>query len=525
MLRTWLKKHWLPLLLLAAFLYLAIGATAPFFHYKTISDETKGQFSAEQFCQDSPGVDRAMILETNESAWEERLRFMNLAKERIILSTFDFRDGESPRDLLSVMLHKAEQGVQVKILVDGFSGLVRMEGNEIFYALSSHPNVEIKLYNPLNLALPWKTQGRMHDKYVIVDDYGYILGGRNTFDYFIGSYPTDSRSHDREVLVYNTAHGTERSSESSLGQVERYFDGVWNLDVCRLFHDDPKLAGKKAVMEAVDTLHARYEGLALAQPELLDESMGGLDREASGGETSGEGIPGGEVSGEGIPGAAETQEAAQRRSRALSYYETNTREAGKITLVSNPTDIYGKEPVVFFTLTELMKHAKESVTVHTPYAVFNSYMYDTMRDVNARVPVDMMINSVENGDNFFASSDYLRHKKEMARTGITIYEYDGGMSYHGKSLVIDHQLAAVGSYNFDLRSTYMDTELMLVIQSEELAADLEGYMDSYQKDCRMLLPDGTYQTPEHITVAQVPLWKRAAWAVVGFVMQPVRFLI
>lgn len=30
MLRTWLKKHWLPLLLLAAFLYLAIGATAPF---------------------------------------------------------------------------------------------------------------------------------------------------------------------------------------------------------------------------------------------------------------------------------------------------------------------------------------------------------------------------------------------------------------------------------------------------------------------------------------------------------------
>ena len=76
--------------------------------------------------------------------------------------------------------------------------------------------------------------------------------------------------------------------------------------------------------------------------------------------------------------------------------------------------------MVFFTLTELMKDATESGTVHTPYAVFNSYMYDTMRDVNARVPVDMMINSVENGDNFFASSDYLRHKKEMARTGITI---------------------------------------------------------------------------------------------------------
>ena len=50
-------------------------------------------------------------------------------------------------------------------------------------------------------------------------------------------------------------------------------------------------------------------------------------------------------------------------------------------------------------------------------------------------------------------------------------------------------------------------------------------MASYEQDCRLLLPDGSYQIPDHITVAEVPLWKRAAWAVVGLVMQPVRFLI
>lgn len=492
MLRTWLKKHWLPLLLLAAFLYLAIGATAPFFHYKTIPDKTKEQFSTKTFYQDGPGVDRAMILETNESAWEERLRLMNLAQERIILSTFDFRDGESPRDLLSIMLHKAEEGVQVKILVDGFSGLVRMERSEVFYALSSHPNVEIRLYNPINLAQPWKTQGRMHDKYVIVDDYGYILGGRNTFDYFIGSYPTNSRSHDREALVYNTAHQTDQSGASSLNQVLAYFDGVWNLDVCRPFHDDPGLAEKRKVKKAVEMLHDRYAALAASRPDLLDPPA---------------------------------ESDSSRRAQALSYYAANTREAGKITLVSNPTGIYGKEPVVFFTLTELMKHAREDVTIHTPYAVFNAYMYDTMTEVNRRIPVDMMINSVENGDNFFASSDYLRHRKKMAATGLTILEYDGGTSYHGKSVVIDHELSAIGSYNFDLRSTYLDTELMLVIQSKDLTAELETYMASYEQDCRLLLPDGSYQIPDHITVAEVPLWKRAAWAVVGLVMQPVRFLI
>ena len=51
-----------------------------------------------------------------------------------------------------------------------------------------------------------------------------------------------------------------------------------------------------------------------------------------------------------------------------------------------------------------------------------------------------MINSVENGDNFVASSDYLRHKGDIIDTGVTLYEYDGGMSYHGKSMTIDGRI-------------------------------------------------------------------------------------
>ena len=119
---------------------------------------------------------------------------------------------------------------------------------------------------------------------------------------------------------------------------------VWNLDVCRPFHDDPGLAEKRKVKEAVEMLHDRYAALAASRPDLLDPP-------------------------------AESDGSC--RAQALSYYAANTREAGKITLVSNPTGIYGKEPVVFFTLTELMKHAREDVTIHTPYAVFNAYMYDT----------------------------------------------------------------------------------------------------------------------------------------------------
>ena len=137
----------------------------------------------------------------------------------------------------------------------------------------------------------------------------------------------------------------------------------------------------------------------------------------------------------------------------------------------------------------------------------------------------ILLNSVENGDNFVASSDYLRNKKDILETGIPLYEYDGGISNHAKSILIDEDLSLIGSYNLDLRSSYLDTELMLVVESQEINRELGGYMDASEADSKRALPDGTYEIPEHVTVEEVPLWKQAAWGVVGFLLQPFRMLI
>ena len=83
---TWIKKHPVLSLFFLILMYLVIGATAPFYHYKPISQETQDTVSAENFYQEGDSRDRAMILETNQSAWDERMRLMNLARERIILS-------------------------------------------------------------------------------------------------------------------------------------------------------------------------------------------------------------------------------------------------------------------------------------------------------------------------------------------------------------------------------------------------------------------------------------------------------
>lgn len=474
------KRVWILFIFLFVLIYIIVGAITPFAFPIQISKEYEEKNKDIDFNGDNVSVDRAMILESNLSAWEERLRLLNLAEDRIILSTFDMRDGESTKDISSILLHKANEGVKVQILVDGISGFIRMEGKDIFYALSSHPNIEIKLYNKLNLLKPWTTQGRMHDKYVVVDDKGYILGGRNTFDYFIGDYAARSKSYDREVLVYNTAKGTEESSLSSLSSIEDYFKKIWNQDNCTYFHNSTKLQEDKKVKEEIIFLENRYE-------ELQDEN----------------------------------KELFQPYS-----YEDTTVETNKITLVSNDTTIYQKEPQVFYSLVNLMKHAKKQVIIHSPYAVMDQYMYQEMKHVTSKVKdTRLIINSIENGDNFFASSDYMINKDKIIDTGMDIYEYDGGISYHGKSITIDDNISIIGSYNLDLRSTYMDTELMLVIDSEELTSQLKDNMNIIQDDCRKVIDEEKYEIPEHIEVAKVPWTKKIAFNMIGWVMQPFRYLV
>ena len=166
------------------------------------------------------------------------------------------------------------------------------------------------------------------------------------------------------------------------------------------------------------------------------------------------------------------------------------------------------------------------MVIQSPYVVLNSYMCQELTMLKETVPdVKILLNSVENGDNFVASSDYLRNKDRILDTGIPLYEYDGGISNHAKSILIDSDLSVIGSYNLDLRSSYLDTELMLVVESRELNRELEGYMKEMETDSRRVLPDGNYEVPEHITVEEVPYWKRAAWGVVGFLLQPFRMLI
>lgn len=120
-----------------------------------------------------------LCIDRNADALLWRLRLIEAARERIVLTTFDFRDDRSGQDIMAALLHAARRGVRVQILVDGMNGTLWLPGSAHFQELAAQEGVEVKLYNPLTLLRPWRNNYRMHTKAILVGDRVSVVGSCN----------------------------------------------------------------------------------------------------------------------------------------------------------------------------------------------------------------------------------------------------------------------------------------------------------------------------------------------------------
>ncbi|WP_300571953.1 phosphatidylserine/phosphatidylglycerophosphate/cardiolipin synthase family protein [uncultured Acetatifactor sp.] len=443
-----MKKHRLRNRLIVLFLLLAYvcAIVLPYARQPAVTAATIEGFTASDFYGDSDTGQRARIISDNGEALAERIRLISQAEEEIILSTFDFNADDSGKMLLAALLSASQRGVHVSLLVDGLAYATGILGNPWFRALTREENVELKVYNPLNPLKPWNLMGRLHDKYLIADRTAYILGGRNCYDFFLGDHD-GYKNYDWDVLVCCEDAG----AFPSLDQLLEYFRSVWALDECHAV-----ASRKEGKQEELLALYSRM------QEEHADWFL------------------------------------------PVDYKEL-TVPARRVRLVSNPIGPQVKEPVVFYTITELMEQAEESVSIHTPYILCDDWMLGQLADICISVPeVTMMTNSVANNGNPFGAMDYYANKEKLLGSGVGMLEYDSGVSYHGKCFTIDDRIAAVGSFNWDMRSAYLDTELMLVIDSPQLNRQLREAMGGYEQDALRVIDADSYdlaegQTPQPLT--------------------------
>lgn len=473
--KKYIKRFFL--IITVILIYITAGAVLPYVNQPAVRQETELAFSEIEFYSDHFSGERACVISDNGEALKERIRLISQAQERIILSTFEFHADESGKCVLAALLAAAERGVEISVLADGFPSLISMEGNPYFYALSSFPGIQIRVYNPAKPWKPWTLMARMHDKYLIVDETAYILGGRNTFDYFLGDQP-GHKNYDWDVLVY--CEKGKEESQNSMEQLLDYFYSIWNLPVCEAFHSNEIYQERSNVQEAKKELEMLYGELRREHEDWF----------------------------------------------ADCDYEEMTRPVNHIELLSNPINAGIKEPVVFYEMTELMKRAEEKVTFHTPYIICDDWMLRQLQDICSKdAQVWMMTNSVANNGNPFGAMDYQKNKGIILETGVSILEYDGGISYHGKCFTIDDRLSGIGSFNWDMRSSYLDTELMLVIDSKELNQDLRTAMAAYEADSLTVVNENISEVPEGMEAQEIRGKKQRLMNLIRYLAGWARFLM
>lgn len=96
---------------------------------------------------------------------------------------------------------------------------------------------------------------------------------------------------------------------------------------------------------------------------------------------------------------------------------------------------------------------------------------------------------------------------------------------HTKSILIDDRLSLIGSFNWDMRSAYLDTELMLLVDCPALNAALREQTEEMMRQSRPVLPGGTETAGAAYIAPERSPFKAALQAVIRILIRPFRFVL
>jgi cardiolipin synthase len=137
------------------------------------------------------------------------------------------------------------------------------------------------------------------------------------------------------------------------------------------------------------------------------------------------------------------------------------------------TDVFAIHKLYFSAITS----AKKRVWITTPYFVPDEPILEAISTAAMR-RVDVRIIVPRAGDSRLVTFAARSYFPELLRAGARIFEYEGRF-IHAKTMVVDDDLAIVGTANLDNRSFRLNFEVIAAVYGTDLAARLA---DAFEAD-------------------------------------------
>ena len=134
---------------------------------------------------------------------------------------------------------------------------------------------------------------------------------------------------------------------------------------------------------------------------------------------------------------------------------------------------------------ELLHTARSKITIANPYVVPDDTLLLALTSAAQRgVEVTLIVS--ETGDQFLVYHAQSSYYEELLKAGVQIFMYRSPVILHSKYLIIDDDIAVIGSSNMDIRSFELNLEVSLVCYDTQVAADLQQITAKYLQRSRQL---------------------------------------
>ena len=411
------------------------------------------------------------LLHQGHAALAARLSMAQHATHTLDVQYYLFHNDTTGKLLAAELLAAADRGVRVRLLIDDIDTADKELGLAI---LDAHPNIQVRLFNPFHarsanpLVRGWQVlrdsvrlNRRMHNKVFIADNQLGITGGRNIGDEYFEANGEFSFV-DLDVLA----------AGAIVDKLSKAFDQYWNNDAAVPATALPVTAESAQLKNA-----SRF--LLLYRTQQRDTDYG---RKLS---------------------------AADPLPRLLSG-KTPWLIARADLIVDPPEKVLNPDQLtstlMVGQLAGLWVDPTKRALIVSPYFVpgpFGMAYFRYWRHLG--VKIDVLTNAYAASDVPVVHAGYANYRIPLLQTDVNLYELKpvaeptGGRlrnlgsgasraSLHAKTFVFDNEHVFIGSFNFDPRSALLNTEMGLVIHSNELARQVTAIVEDAMQPQRSYKP-------------------------------------
>lgn len=167
------------------------------------------------------------------------------------------------------------------------------------------------------------------------------------------------------------------------------------------------------------------------------------------------------------------------------FRDITTEPEKASSLASNPSDDFD---TWHLTLATAANVAKERLWIATPYLVPDEGLITALQTAVLR-GVDVKILYPSESDQLLVKFATYTFQEDLIPMGINLHSYHKGFM-HQKAILVDSDLAMLGSANLDNRSFRLNFEIMLLIESEKMITNVEEMLtEDFKNSLKIETPE------------------------------------